>query len=264
MVQPLTRYGVWILFVLAAANGLWLYLLPGQADTDYAWSIKPAVNAAFIGAGFLAGTLATGLVLWKAQRWRTFSTLPIALWVLAFTLLLATIIHRDRFKWDYPPTWVWTAVYAGVPIAIPFLVRGQRYGKEPTPAADPQLNVLRAVSAVFGSVMLIGAAALYLFPADLLEYWPWDLTPLLARAVAAWYALFGTLLVSSAYGLRRPHEAFVGYATLTCWCVLLLLLPVLHPDDVSGGAAWYVGMVALLALGIYGVLRGARGFATSA
>ena len=85
-----------------------------------------------------------------------------------------------------------------------------------------------------------------------------------ARAVAAWYALFGTLLVSSAYGLRRPHEAFVGYATLTCWCVLLLLLPVLHPDDVSGGAAWYVGMVALLALGIYGVLRGARGFATSA
>jgi hypothetical protein len=113
-------------------------------------------------------------------------------------------------------------------------------------------------------VLLIGAAALYLFPADLLEYWPWDLTPLLARAVAAWYALFGTLLVSSAYGLRRPHEAFVGYATLTCWCVLLLLLPVLHPDDVSGGAAWYVGMVALLALGIYGVLRGARGFATSA
>ena len=119
----ISRIGVWILFVLAAANGLCLYLLPGQADTDYAWSIKPAVNAAFIGAGFLAGTLATGLVLWKAKRWRTFSTLPIALWVLAITLLLATIIHRDRFKWDYPPTWVWTAVYAGVPIAIPFLVR---------------------------------------------------------------------------------------------------------------------------------------------
>ena len=58
------------------------------------------------------------------------------------------------------------------------------------------------------------------------------------------------MLVSCAYGLRRPHEAFVGYATLACWCVLLLLLPVLHPDDVSGGAAWYVGMVALLALGI--------------
>ena len=125
-------------FILAAANGLFLYLAPGMADTDYAWSIKPAVNAAFIGAGFLAGTLATGLVLRKATRWRSFSLLPLALWVLATTLLLATIIHEDRFKWDYPPTWVWTFVYAVVPLAIPFLVARQRRVAEPVPAADPR------------------------------------------------------------------------------------------------------------------------------
>jgi hypothetical protein len=59
----------------------------GRAETEYAWSIEPPVNAVFIGAGFLAGTLATGLVL-------------------ASSLLLATIIHNDRFRWDYPPTWV--------------------------------------------------------------------------------------------------------------------------------------------------------------
>src|SRR3954471_3380484 len=98
----LTRAGVWVLFILAGANGVFLYFLPGLADTDYAWAIKPPVNAAFIGAGFLAGTLATGLVLGTAARWRTFSTLPPALWVLASTLLAATIIHADRFKWAYP------------------------------------------------------------------------------------------------------------------------------------------------------------------
>lgn len=257
MVQPLTRIGIWILFWLAAANGLFLYFAPGLADTEYAWAIKPPINAAFIGAGFLAGTLATGLVLWRARHWRTFSTLPVALWVLASTLLAATIIHEDRFKWDYPLTWVWTVVYAGVPLAVPFLVRRQRYGKEPTPAADPRLNVLRAVSVVVGALLLVGAAALFLFPEDLLEHWPWPLTPLLARAVAAWYALFGTMLVSCAIGLRRPHEALIPYATFTCWCVLLLSLPLLHPDDVSGGAAWYALMVGLLALGVFGVLRGA-------
>ena len=84
-VLPLTRAGVWVLLVLAAANGLFLYFVPARADTDYAWSIKPAVNAAFIGAGFLAGTLATGLVLAFATRWRSFSLLPPALWVLATT-----------------------------------------------------------------------------------------------------------------------------------------------------------------------------------
>ncbi len=132
-VQPLTRAGIWVLFVLAALNGLFLYFLPGRADTDYAWSIKPPINAAFIGAGFLAGTLATGLVLRYATRWRTFSTLPIALWVLATSLLAATIIHHDRFKFDYPPTWVWTLVYAGVPFAVPYLVWRQRENAEPEP-----------------------------------------------------------------------------------------------------------------------------------
>jgi hypothetical protein len=36
----------------------------------------------------------TGLVPATATRWRAFSTLPPALWVLASTLLAATIIHQ--------------------------------------------------------------------------------------------------------------------------------------------------------------------------
>ena len=250
-VLGLTRAGIWVLAVLAAANGLWLYFLPGRAETDYAWSIKPPVNAAFIGAGFLAGTVATGLVLATATRWRTFATLPIALWVLASSLLLATIVHHDRFKWDYPPTWVWTFVYGAVPLAIPFLVARQRGVADEEPARDPRLQLLLVLSGVIGALMLAGAVALFLAPVDLGKHWPWTLTPLLARAVAAWYALFGTMLVSCAIGMRRPAEALIPYATLASWCVLLLLLPVLHPDDVSGAGLWIAGMLGLLALAAY-------------
>ena len=250
-VLGLTRAGIWVLAVLAAANGLWLYFLPGRAETEYAWSIKPPVNAAFIGAGFLAGTVATGLVLATATRWRTFATLPIALWVLASSLLLATIVHHDRFKWDYPPTWVWTFVYGAVPLAIPFLVARQRGVADEQPTPDSRLRMIRVLSAVIGALMIVGAVALFLAPVDLGKHWPWPLTPLLARAVAAWYALFGTMLVSCAIGLRRPAEALIPYATLASWCVLLLLLPVLHPDDVSGAGLWIAGMVALLALAAY-------------
>ena len=226
-VLGLTRAGVWVLFVLAAANGLFLYLFPGRADTDYAWSIKPAVNAAFIGAGFLAGTLATGLVLWRATRWRSFSLLPPALWVLATTLLAATIIHEDRFEWDYPLTWVWTFVYAGVPLAIPFLVARQRRVASRCPRRTRRCASCACCPARRRG-LLAGAAALYVAPVELGEHWLWALTPLLARAVAAWYALFGTMLLSSRVGLRRPFEALIGYATLACWCVLLLPLPLLH------------------------------------
>jgi hypothetical protein len=38
--------------------------------------------------------------------------------------------------------------------------------------------------------------------------------------------------------------------------VLLLALPLLHAEDVSGGWAWYTLMVALLALGLYGLTVG--------
>ena len=250
--------GVWILFVLAFANGVFLYLAPGQADTRYAWSIKPPVNAAFIGAGFLAGTLATGLVLYAAQRWRSLSLLPPALWVLATSLLAATIIHHGKFKFDYPPTWLWVVVYAGVPFAVPVLVYLQYRNREPTPPPDPRLRVVRALSAVIGTALLVGAVVLYASPTgSLARHWPWPLTPLLARAVAAWYALFGTMLVTCAIGLRRRSEAVIAYATLGAWCLLLLALPLLHADDVNGGyfGAWLALMLVLLALAVLALVQ---------
>lgn len=247
-----TRIGVWILFVLALANGAFLYFLPGSAETDYAWSIVPPVNGAFIGAGFLAGTLATGLVLFAATRWRSLQTLPPALWVLATTLLVATLLHDDRFKWDYAPTWLWLVVYVGVPFALPVLVLRQRRVAEPEPPADRGLRPVRVLSAVCGALLVVGSAALYVAPVEVGEEWPWALTPLLGRAVAAWYAMVGTMLLSCALQLRRATEAIIPYATLAAWCLLLLALPLLHPDDVDTGGgefvAWLVAMLVLLAL----------------
>lgn len=258
-ILPLTKAGVWLLFVLALANGAFLYLLPGRALTDYAWAIKPPVNAAFIGGGFLAGTLATGLVLFATSRWRSLQMLPPALWVLATTLAAATLIHHDKFKFDYPPTWGWVIVYAGVPFAIPYLVARQRRNAEPEPPADPRLRLVRVLSGIAGAAMIAGAAALYLFPGDLASHWPWALTPLLARAVAAWYAMVGTMLVCCALMLRRPSEAFIPYATLAAWCLLLLALPLLHPDDVSGAGVWIAGMIALLGLAVLALARAIPG-----
>jgi hypothetical protein len=249
-----TRVGVWVLFILALANGVFLYFLPGSAETDYAWSIVPPINGAFIGAGFLAGTLATGLVLFAATRWRSLETLPPALWVLATALLVATLIHNDRFKFDYAPTWLWVVVYAGVPFVLPVLVVRQRRAAEPEPPADRRLALVRGLSAVCGALLLVGAAALYIAPVEVGEHWPWALTPLLGRAVASWYAMVGTMLVACAWGLRRSTEAVIPYSTLAAWCLLLLALPVLHSDDVdtdgSAFVAWVIVMFLLLGLAL--------------
>jgi hypothetical protein len=108
-------------------------------------------------------------------------------------------------------------------------------------------------------VLVVGAAALFIAPVDVGENWPWALTPLLGRAVAAWYAMVGTMLLSCALQLRRPSEAVIPYSTLAAWCLLLLALPLLHPDDVvtdgTEFVAWIAVMVVLLALAVLALAR---------
>jgi hypothetical protein len=258
---PLTRAGIAVLLVLAVANGVFLYAAPGLADTEYAWSIQPPISAAFLGAGYLAGAMATALSVFAAQRWRSVQPLGPALIVLSVLLLAATLVHEDRFRWGYPPTWLWTTVYALAPVAIVLLMRRQRTITE-VPEADARLRTLRALSLVAGVALVVGAVLLFALPVELGEHWPWALTPLLARAVAAWYAMVGTALVWSALGLRARGEVFVPYATLATWAIALLALPAIHSDDVTGTDAALVAylavMGALLALALYGLSRADR------
>jgi hypothetical protein len=249
----LSRAGVVVLLVLAAANGAFLYLLPARAEPDYAWAIVPPINAAFLGAGYLAGTVATGLVVFATRSWRSLRMLPLPLVVLAVGLLAATVMHADKFRWGYLPTWVWTAVYAGVPVVVAYLWRRQERAAPPAPPAHPGLRPLRIASALIGALVLAGSAALYVAPATVGELWPWPLTPLLGRAVASWYALIGTALVVCAWSLRRPSEALIPYATLLAWSLLLLALPVLHAGDLAGGplAPWVALQLVLVAVAAY-------------
>ena len=253
--QALSRAGVGLLLLLAVANGVFLYLLPAHAEARYAWAVAPPINAAFMGAGYLAGTVATALVVFATRSWRSLRMLPLPLVVLAIGLLAATLMHADRFRWDYPLTWVWTGVYAGVPLVVGALWLRQERVAPAAPAADPCLRRLRLLSAAIGAALIAGSLALFAVPGSLTELWPWPLTDLLARTVASWYALIGTSLLVCGWSLRRPAEAVIPYATLLAWSLLLLALPLLHAGDLAGGAvelgAWVAAQCALVALATY-------------
>lgn len=256
--RRVSRLGVVLLLVLAVANGVFLYLLPSRAATDYAWEIRPPIDAAFMGAGYLAGTVATALVVFAARSWRSLRILPPALVVLSVGLLGATLLHAERFRWDYVPTWVWTVVYAGVPAVVTALWCLQERRAPRPPAADPRLRALRAASLALGGVLAAGSLALYVAPSQLADLWPWPLTPLLARVVASWYALVATALLASAWSLRRPIEAVIPYVTLLAWTLLLLALPMVHRGDLDGEATalglWFAVQLGLLALSAYALI----------
>jgi hypothetical protein len=256
----ISRAGVVALLLLAVFNGVFLYGLPALTGQRYAWVIALPINAAFLGAGYLAGTLATALVVFKTRSWRSLRMLPLPLVVLSLGLLAATLLHADLFRWDYPLTWVWTAVYATVPFGVTALWLRQERSAPPAPPRAAALRPVRLASAALGILLAVVALGLFLAPQAAAELWPWPVTALLARALGSWYALVATALLVCAWSLRRPVEAVIPYATLLAWSLLLLLLPVLHPGSVHAGpelGAWIAAHVALVALSL-AALRVAR------
>jgi hypothetical protein len=71
--------------------------------------------------------------------------------------------------------------------------------------------------------------------------------------------MIGVMLLACAAWLRAASEAIIAYATLLAWSVLLLLLPVLHPDDVVRAGpellVWLAVTVALLLLSLLALAR---------
>jgi hypothetical protein len=256
-ILPLVRRSVWVLLVLAGANGVYLYLLPGQAATNYAWPVKPAATAAFMGAGYLAGLVAAYLAIFRARHWRSVYALVPAFIGLSVLLLAATLVHADRFRWSFPLTWMWTAVYAAIPIAATVLWRMQSQTSRDDPARDPRTRTLRGLAVAAGGILTAIALVLFVAPDGLLDRWPWTLTDLTARVLGGWYALSATMLLIMGVGLRRRHETVVPFATVGTWTALVMLLPAFHAEiDTRSGPfwAWFVLHAALLALCISALL----------
>ena len=141
----------------------------------------------------------------------------------------------------------------GVPLAMPFLVARQRRRRADA-GADPRLNVLRDPLA-----RSLGVATARRRdrrstspPSDPASDWPWALTPLLGRAVAAWYALFGTMLRElrdrpAAPG-RGAHPLRHARAAGACCCSRCRCCT--RTTSAAPGV-WVALMVALLALSAY-------------
>jgi hypothetical protein len=268
---PISRAGLWLLFVLAVANGGFLYLFPQLADTEYAWSITPQVNAAAIGAGYLAGVVATGAGL-AAGRWSMVRPLIPGLVVLSLSMLAATAIDGDRFRWDYPPTWVWTAVYVTVPVALvaTWRLQGGTGGGAPddegtgggAPDDEGTRGALRPVTGMLGLGLLVIGGLLFVNAGFLLDAWPWELTPLVARVVGGWYLLAGTVLVASLPELRRRRGAPIAHATIASWSAFLLLLPAVYDEGVRDGAElwwWVAAGIVTFAICAWGTLASLGG-----
>jgi hypothetical protein len=270
-VRPVSRGTKVLLCVFVALTALatnQLYVLSEHTDAWFAWTIRPPLTAAFLGGGYGAGFLMVILAL-RTHAW-AHARVPVVT-VLIFTTLtlVATLLHRDRFHFEDAgaiarfAAWFWLGVYLVVPVALTLLaVRQQRMAGDDPERRQPLPTWLAAVLTAQGAIMLVVGLVLFVSPARAATLWPWTLTPLTARVVAAWLVAFGvaSVLALAERDLERLEISAVAY---TLFGLLQLVALARYSDTVRWGSAaatvYLVMLLTVVPTGAYGLWTSVRG-----
>jgi hypothetical protein len=262
---PMTRLLLGVFSVLTALAVLALFVLAGNTEQTFAWTIKPPLTAALLGAGYGAGFLLVVLSL-RATAWVDVRVPFLTIFVYVLLTLLATLLHLDRlhFAGEFAglsflakaAAWFWLTVYVVLPAAmLVALARQERMTGSDPPATHPVPVVLRVALGVESVVLLVVGALLFVRPATAMVVWSWPLTPFTGRIVAAWLLAFGVATAVAALGgdLVRLRTSAIAYTAFGC-LVLVAVLRYLGTVEWAGPAAWVflVFAVAVLVTGAAG------------
>jgi hypothetical protein len=253
-ITPLTRAVAVLVAPILTVAGVMLYALPAETERLWAWPMGPELTVLAVGGGYLAGAVLF-IRAARASRWHHIAFVFPAASVLTVLLLVATLLHWELFSHDHVSFWTWLIVYLVTPVLLPTVWwRNRRHDPG---SADPGTPLVprwvRLVVGLAGAFQTTLALVFFVWPATAIAVWPWQLSPLTARTLAAFYAFIGvlcmSLLVESRWSALRLH---VQSAVLGLLLVGVGALRV--PGDLTGGTATTAAFVVLLSVAIVGLV----------
>ena len=246
----LTRLCFTPLAGFTAVFGPLLMLFPGATADYWAWEIRPAMSAFWVGASYTFGAIAIGTMLVNGER--RASLIPIlSTWPFAAVMLAATLIHEDRFFTGEASYYVWFVIYLALPFALPAMYwlssRGEGWGSPGGPLLPEPARIMLAGAGVVAAVL---GLLLVLAPGALDQSWPWRLTPLMSRIVGGWLLFIATGALAP---LWQPHYASYRYylPAVAVWFLLLLAGAIIHNGDLDFDrpATWLFLVALVLTVG---------------
>ena len=240
-----TRLLLLLASILVFLVGVQLYVLTGQTEKYFAWTVRSPLTAAFLGGAYWASFA----MEFFASRRRVWANARIAIpAVLVFTALtlVVTLVHLDQFHLHAPEfvtrfvTWTWLFVYAVVPpIMVVLLIRQVRVAGRDPDRIEPLAPWFRTMLIVHAAVLLPMGIALLVVPEIAADWWPWTLTPLTGRAIGAWLVGLGIAAAQAAWE-NDPVRIGVAAASYLVFGVLELIAIARFPDALfwDSVAAW--------------------------
>jgi hypothetical protein len=251
--------------VLVAAAGIQLYVLTDRTDRLFAWTIDSGLSATFLGSFYFMALV----VALRSRRETAWAMARVGVYGVALFVVLtlvATLLHLDKFHLTegaataIVAAWAWLFVYVVAPVGVvTALVLQHR-----APGGDPPRTALlptwyRAILLAQGIALLVIGLWLSVDPASA-TWWPWELTPLVARAMAAWLlglaVVLGTAVVENDW--IRIRVATPAYVLLAA---LLGIAMVRYPDELRGGvstACYGLALAVAAFTGLVGTVSGSR------
>jgi len=195
---PETRWAALVVFVILVPAVIVLWGMPDETPERWAWTIKPELTPIFLGSGYGAGAYFF-FRTFRARSWHPSSAGVLGASVFAALMLIATIIHWDRFNHGDAPFlaafafYGWVSVYIVSPLVVFFLWWRNRTtdSGEPRPGEAIVPPRVRLAARLFGVAAVIAAAVFFLSTRTAIDLWPWKLTPLTARVLASFTAQVG-------------------------------------------------------------------------
>jgi hypothetical protein len=235
----LTKAALWPLAVLTVFFGPALFLFPGQTEVTWSWEIQPEMSAIVVGAGYILGLLTIPIVLLRNQ-WHALNTALWVTWSFSIVMLLATLLHIDRFFVGTLRFYVWFIVYLLMPFALPVAWWFNRRYSAPRKPDDLVFENPVRYGGLIAGVLLIGLGLfMFINPPGAAAIWPWQLTPLMSRVIGGWAIFLGTggivMYIEPRYSAYRAL-----LASVVIYNILLLIgsLRFLDQFDFTRPATW--------------------------
>jgi hypothetical protein len=226
-IRPLTveiRFSILIVAILVFLAGIQLYVLTEHTDQYFAWTIKSFLTATYLGGGYWASCLPS-FIAFRENTWAYLRAAIPGVLVFSTMVLVASLLHFDKFHMHHPAGWAWMIVYAAVPPGL-FLMLPRQVrlpGGDP-PASRPLSFPIKCIFVLQLLLTLPVGAILFATPPLLIPHWPWALTPLTARTVASAFLTISatSFAVLKENDLRRVKligQVYSGYGFLQ-WIAL--------------------------------------------
>jgi hypothetical protein len=241
----------WFVAINALIGAGSLILFPSQTDTFFFWQITPPINAALFGALYLGGAVT---VAWVSYRgiWEQARFLVPILVAAGFFISLTTLIHLDRFITGIK-LFYWLVIYIGAPLlALVIYFYQERRGGNWS-VQEPVLPATRRLAIITGAVVLIFGLALLIAPQVVLDYWPWNASPLMIRIFASWFIAFGVGLLWFYFDRDWTRLRLISYLMIAAAGLDLLMIFVFRADWKAANLNVWIYCFHLLAFGLVGV-----------